>query len=543
LRGILDAAVGAEEPEGASIPSPPPSAAAPAPVLEVAGVSVRFGGVQALDRVSLTVRGSAITGLIGPNGAGKTTLFNVITGLEKPGAGRVAVAGRDVGHLPPYRRARLGLARTFQRLEIFGSLTVWENVLTGAEFSAKAAGRRGDPGRTAAQVLETVGLTSVASSRVDTLPTGMARLVELGRAIAAEPKLLLLDEPSSGLDEYETETFAGILSSIAGRGTAILLVEHDIDLVMALCSDIYVLDFGRMVAHGGPEQIRDDPDVQKAYLGVATPAAAGGRAGPLAPPSVVPGEAERAVRVRFTEGLTETAALPAALELLEVHAGYGGITALHGVTLTVEPGQVYGLLGPNGAGKSTLLKVASGHVTPDDGCVHLGGVHVNEAPPSDLARAGVCLIPEGRGIFPNLTVAENLLMYGYAAGRSIKEMEDAAFGRFPRLADRRTQLAGTLSGGEQQMLAMSRTLISEPVLLLLDEISMGLAPLVVSDLYSFVDSLASTGITIVLTEQFAEAALAVVDRAAVMAQGRIVATGPPAQIRSVVSEVYLGGRA
>jgi branched-chain amino acid transport system ATP-binding protein len=510
-------------------------------VLEVQDVSVRFGGVQALDRVSLRVEPGAITGLIGPNGAGKTTLFNVITGLEKPAAGRVAIDDRDVGQLPPFRRARLGLARTFQRLEIFGSLTVWENVLTGAEFGAKASGRHGDPGQTAARVLETVGLAPVASSRVDTLPTGMARLVELGRALAAEPKLLLLDEPSSGLDEFETDTFGDLLLAIAQAGTAILLVEHDIDLVMKLCSDVYVLDFGRMVAHGGPDQIRDDPDVQKAYLGLAAGTSAAGTSAAGSTAAGTSAAGSTAVRVRFANHLSGAAPLPAALELVDVHAGYGGITALHGVGMTVPPGQVFGLLGPNGAGKSTLLKVASGHVRPDDGCVHLGGVHVNESPPSALARAGVCLIPEGRGIFPNLTVAENLLMYGYAGGHPAKEMEDAAFLRFPRLGDRRNQLAGTLSGGEQQMLAMSRTLISDPVLLLLDEISMGLAPLVVSDLYSFVDGLTATGITIVLTEQFAEAALAVVDVAAVMAQGRIVATGPPADIRDVVSEVYLGG--
>jgi branched-chain amino acid transport system ATP-binding protein len=234
-------------------------------------------------------------------------------------------------------------------------------------------------------------------------------------------------------------------------------------------------------------------------------------------------------------------AVPPALELVDMRAGYGGITALHGVSLSVAAGTVFALLGPNGAGKSTMLKVCSGHVEPQDGCVHLGGVHVNDVPADALARAGVCLVPEGRGIFPNLTVAENILMFGYAGGRPAGQLEEATFARFPRLAERRRQLAGTLSGGEQQMLAMSRTLISDPTLLLLDEISMGLAPLVVSDLYSFVEGLASTGITIVLTEQFAEAALALADSAAVMAQGRIVAIGSPAEIRDVVSDVYLGG--
>jgi branched-chain amino acid transport system ATP-binding protein len=232
-----------------------------------------------------------------------------------------------------------------------------------------------------------------------------------------------------------------------------------------------------------------------------------------------------------------------AIELLDVRAGYGRIEVLHGVSFAVPTGCVFALLGPNGGGKSTTLQVISGNIRPTAGCVHIAGVHVNGGRPDALARAGVSRIPEGRGIFPNLTVEENLRMWTYAAGLSTREVQDRAFTRFPRLAERRGQRAGTLSGGEQQMLAMSRALVAEPAVLLLDEISMGLAPIIVAELYELVRALAEEGITILLVEQFANTALKVSDFAAVMANGRITAVGQPQDIEEHVSAAYLGGAA
>jgi branched-chain amino acid transport system ATP-binding protein len=230
-----------------------------------------------------------------------------------------------------------------------------------------------------------------------------------------------------------------------------------------------------------------------------------------------------------------------ALELRDIRAGYGRLEVLHGVSLSVPSGSVFALLGSNGAGKSTALQVASGDIRPSSGCVHVAGSHINGTSPERLARAGVCLIPEGRGIFPNLTVAENLRMATFAGNLDPSTVEERAFARFPQLANRREQLAGTLSGGEQQMLAMSRALVTDPDVLLLDEISMGLAPLIVSELYRLVAQLAADGISILLVEQFAHTALGVADRVAVLAQGRIVASGTPAEVSDLVSEAYLGG--
>jgi len=238
-------------------------------LLQVQDATVQFGGVNALNAVSLQVPAGSITGLIGPNGAGKTTCFNVITGLQETVAGRIQLDGVDVSKLGPHKRARMGLARTFQRLEVFGSLSARENVLVAAEIRQSWSKEKADPGDVADELLERVGISNVAHDRVDAMPTGLARLVELARALAARPRVLLLDEPGSGLDDTETESFANLLVELAGEGLGILIVEHDVELVMRVCKHIFVLDFGAIIADGNPKQIQAHPAVQAAYLGTA----------------------------------------------------------------------------------------------------------------------------------------------------------------------------------------------------------------------------------------------------------------------------------
>jgi branched-chain amino acid transport system ATP-binding protein len=237
-------------------------------VLQAEEISVSFGGVQALGGVSLGAPAGVVTGLIGPNGAGKTTMFNVITGFQRPNRGQVSMDGREITGLRPHTRARLGLGRTFQRLELFGSLSTRENILVGMEASRGRADHGGDRRRLADEILERVGLQAVADRQADTLPTGIARRVELGRALATRPRLLLLDEPSSGLDQPETDALGRLLASLAAEGMAVLLVEHDVELVMRVCSRVHVLDFGQIIAVGNPGEVQADPRVQLAYLGV-----------------------------------------------------------------------------------------------------------------------------------------------------------------------------------------------------------------------------------------------------------------------------------
>jgi len=227
------------------------------------------------------------------------------------------------------------------------------------------------------------------------------------------------------------------------------------------------------------------------------------------------------------------------LELIDLKAAYGRIEVLHGVNIVVPDRSVVALLGPNGAGKTTVLKVASGQLRPTSGCVHIAGKHVNGAPADALSRAGVCSIPEGRGIFPNLTVQENLRMVTFG-GKPLREVEERTYAQFPKLKQRRTQVAGTMSGGEQQMLALARAVATDPALLTLDEISMGLAPLIVAELYELVAQIAASGVAILVVEQFAQTALKVADYAAVMAQGKIRSFGQPADIEEELESAYLG---
>ena len=236
-------------------------------LLEVRGIDVHFGGNHAVRDVDLDVEAGRVTGLIGPNGAGKTTTFNVITGLQEATSGQVVLDGEELTGLAPHQRARRGIARTFQRLEVFGSMTALENILTAAEIHHRWSRDKVDARALTESVLDRVGIRSVANDRVDAMPTGLARLVELGRALATRPRVLLLDEPASGLDDAESDAFAELLLELADEGRAILMVEHDVPLVMKVCEWIHVLDFGAILAVGTAADIQQNQLVLDAYLG------------------------------------------------------------------------------------------------------------------------------------------------------------------------------------------------------------------------------------------------------------------------------------
>ncbi len=250
-------------------------------VLEVDRISVRFGGHLAVSDCALRVEGGRVSGLIGPNGAGKTTTFNAICGVVQPSSGEVRLDGRNISGLGTHKRARLGIGRTFQRLEVFSSLTVRENIQVGLEIRRSWSRRKaalpqyldagGDPEPQAEidLIIERLDLGGLADELVGSLPTGHARLVELGRALAARPSVLLLDEPASGLDDAETDAFGDLLVTLAANGLGILLVEHDVALVMRVCEHLSVLDFGQIIASGTPDEVRSNEAVLAAYLGTA----------------------------------------------------------------------------------------------------------------------------------------------------------------------------------------------------------------------------------------------------------------------------------
>jgi branched-chain amino acid transport system ATP-binding protein len=502
-------------------------------MLRVRDVSVRFGGIVALDGVSLDLNRGEILGLIGPNGAGKTTLFNCISGVITPERGSIFFDRRSLKFAPPHERARMGIARTFQNLQLWGSMTVQENVTVPMDalggrntfsdalhlpFSAYAERASSERARAILHVLD---LGRYAGTLAADLPAGVQRRVEIARALAMKPSLLLLDEPAAGLDGPETSHLAELLQAVRDRfHVSMLLVDHDMSLVMRVCDYVYVLDFGKVLAKGRPAAIRDDPKVIAAYLGEES----------KEQPAKAP--AARTVGARDE---------PPLLEVKKLAAGYGHLEVIRDVNLFVRPGEVVACIGANGAGKTTTLRAISGMIRPRQGRVTFGGQDVTGSSPERISRLGLAHIPEGRGLFPRLSVEDTLRLVSNTTGRQVDIAE--AYQHFPKLRERRRQAVGTLSGGEQQMVALARAILARPRLVMVDEMSQGLAPTVVHQLFEILRVFRDQGIAVLLVEQFVEAALDVADRAYVFGHGAIGHQGSAAEIRAdrkLVSGSYLG---
>jgi branched-chain amino acid transport system ATP-binding protein len=503
-------------------------------LLDVRDLSVQFGGVRALADVALRVRRGSVHGLVGPNGSGKTTLINCISGFVRPAGGTISFDGHDVSHHSPTRRARAGIARTFQRPLCFDDLDATANVSVGAHvrdgtgwaralvpqlsLRSNAALREHADG-----ALERVGVARGESGRaMSSAPYGIRRLVDAARAVVRRPQLVLLDEPAAGLGGADIDNLARTVRWLVEEGMTVLITDHNMDFMMDICDVITVLDFGKLIAEGRPEAIRTDERVVAAYLGSSE--------GPRTRSESAPAEAPPGGGGR--------------LVVRDLVAGYSAGPVLHGLSLSLEPGQIRAIVGANGAGKSTTLLALSGIVRPQGGHVELDGEQLHGTAPAAVVRRGVAHVPEGRRVLSGLTVAENLAMGAYTVRdrKLIDDRLDDVYELLPILAERRKQLAGSLSGGEQQMLAMARALMSGPRVLLLDEPTMGLAPIMVDRVLDLVWQLRARGLAIGLVEQNATIALGVSDHAYVLRTGRIVASGTPSELEAsdALRRAYLG---
>ncbi len=491
------------------------------PLLETRGLTRSFGGLVAVDEVDFAVEEGEIVGLIGPNGAGKTTFFNVITGVYSPSAGSVTFLGKDISGLLPSSITARGMARTFQNIRLYNEMTALENVMVGQHCRmtttivgailrtrrAKAEERR--VRYRALELLEYVGLRQQAGEVSRNLPYGHQRRLEIARALATEPSLLFLDEPVAGMNPQESQDVMRLIRTIRDRGHH----HHP----------------HRARHEGGHGDLR--PGGGPGPRGEDRGRAAGRRA-------------KRSQGDRGLPGEEHMSGDDALLQVRDVDVFYGAIQALRGVSLDIHAGEIVTLIGGNGAGKSTMLNTISGLIRPRRGTVVYGGRDLGSVPPYETVSLGLSQVPEGRRIFPRMTVRENLDMGAFSRpGQDLRPDFDRVFDLFPVLKERSGQPGGTLSGGEQQMLAIGRALMARPTLLMLDEPSMGLAPMLVERIFDIIAEINGQGTTILLVEQNANVALETSNRGYVLETGTVVlADDAKALLQNPrVQQAYLGG--
>jgi len=479
-------------------------------ILEVQGISKSFGGIKAVLGNSLTVGPGEIHALIGPNGAGKTTTFNLISGFFTPDTGTVKLHGQMIHHLQPFEICQFGLARSFQITNLFKGLTIYENLRLSLQARHSARfnfwsdiDHYQEIHTQSQELMKFLGLQGMEEIYGSDLSYGGQRLVDLGIALGSKPQVLLLDEPLAGLAAAERERVSHLVKIIANN-IPVLIVEHDIDRVLSLSHKVTVMNQGEVLMSGSPEDVRQSEQVQEIYTGHGTPPVTG---------ISIQADIEK----------------PLVLEFDKVNAYYGKSHILNEASLQVREGEIVALLGRNGAGKSTLLKCLVGLVPATYGRIVFNGHDISGLDAPDIARLGIGYVPQGRGLFAGMTVAENLALGRLArptdSSVGVVWSEEKILDYFPRLKDRMHVAADYLSGGEQQMVAVARALSGNVRLLLLDEPFEGLAPTIVQELFAVFDRLRSD-IAIVIVEHNLDLVLALANKVYALERGSIFHEGP-----------------
>jgi branched-chain amino acid transport system ATP-binding protein len=515
-------------------------------LLQAAGLTKRYGGIVAIDRVDLTLRSGEVCGIIGPNGAGKSTLVGLLGGALSPTAGRIYFDGSEVTSLPASERARRGIGRTYQIPRPFLDMTVEENLLV-AQYSLSPLVATRAAYAQCRSVLERTGLADVAKTPARALPLLRRKRLEVARALALRPKLLLLDEVGAGLVDAELTELIGLIHSLVEDIPTIVIIEHVIRVVRECCQRLVVLNFGRQLAEGLTSQVLESDRVAAVYLGTGQgsrktdPSARAFTAGPAL---ARPGQSARTPAVK--DGARQPAAGGAGTPLLRLEAicaAYGQARALNDIDLVVEAGQAIAILGTNGAGKTTLAKVVSGAIKPSSGLMLLNGEDVTGRSAHVLAASGIAHCMEGRRIFQPLSVEENLLIAARGASRIEQHRRlEEVYLLFPALAERKAASGTAISGGQQQMLAIARALMAKPRLVIFDEISLGLSPIVVGRLYQALSELRAAGLTMLIVEQDMDRALDLVDYVHVLEHGSFALSGSPQEVKANprLRHLYIG---
>jgi branched-chain amino acid transport system ATP-binding protein len=533
----------------------------PSTRLSVEGLAVAFGGLRAVDNVSFSVAPGEFLSIVGPNGAGKSTLVQTITGFVRPTTGRILFKGQPLTGLTTDAIAARGIARTFQTSRVFPALSVGDSVLVGAQRALIGGGRTAVAfGGFKEPLAALLGIRSYRKGEAEaharaeavmrlfgerlwprrhqpahSLSYANRRRLDIARALVAQPDLLLLDEPTAGMNPTESHELADVLLGLRERfpNTAIVMIEHKLDIVRRLAHRTIVMGQGRVLVDADPEAALSHPEVAAAYLG------RGGAAPSVAAPQTGPMRLEQRAPIADH-------AVPA-VELKNVDVFYGPVQALFDVSIQLRQGEAVAVLGGNASGKSTTIKTVLGLVRAAKGDVRLFGKPIAGMATADIIAEGVASIPEGRRMFAELSVRDNLLMGAYprrhVGAAMLKDDMARVLEEFPWLGDRLDQLAGTLSGGEQQMVAMARAWLRKPRLLCIDEPSMGLSPMMVDRVYEILARWKDQGLIILMVEQSANRALELVDRAYVLKNRAIDLAGDAADLRAdpAVQEAYLGG--